>query len=224
MAGGSPPSFISFTCANCQALYHVVKVEAGPETTEAEVTCLACGAPLPGREGKFVLKYFMLRHGATVQYGAVDRPRPENVPRRQFSARPQPPVRSGGARLLALFWPPGRRRRCSAQTVADEDAVGGFGHAAEPAARYGLRARRLLLGMLQSQKRASAGTEAVQRKEEKYDSATIAHDRVIRRQFLVIGQRPGRPRSSSTRWTSTVGTEFTLRRAPPQERQRTHRP
>jgi hypothetical protein len=129
-----------------------------------------------------------------------------------------------GARLLALFWPPGRRRRCSAQTVADEDAVGGFGHAAEPAARYGLRARRPLLGMLQSQKRASAGTEAVQRKEEKYDSATIAHDRVIRRQFLVIGQRPRRPRSSSTRWTSTVGTEFTLRRAPPQERQRTHRP
>ncbi len=64
MAGGSPPSFISFTCANCQALYHVVKVEAGPETTEAEVTCCACGAPLPGREGKFVLKYFMLRHGA----------------------------------------------------------------------------------------------------------------------------------------------------------------
>ena len=51
MAGGRPPSFISFTCAHCQALYHVVKVEAGPETTEAEVTCRACGAPLPGREG-----------------------------------------------------------------------------------------------------------------------------------------------------------------------------
>jgi hypothetical protein len=40
-----------FTCAHCHALYHVVKVEAGPETTEAEVTCRACGAPLPGREG-----------------------------------------------------------------------------------------------------------------------------------------------------------------------------
>jgi hypothetical protein len=59
MAGG-----ISFTCANCQALYHVVKVEAGPETTEAEVTCRACGAPFPGREGKLVLECFMLRHGA----------------------------------------------------------------------------------------------------------------------------------------------------------------
>jgi hypothetical protein len=64
MAGGRPPSFISFTCAHCQALYHVVKVEAGPETTEAEVTCLACGVPFAGREGKFVLKYLMLRHGA----------------------------------------------------------------------------------------------------------------------------------------------------------------
>ena len=49
---------------NKEALYHVVKAEAGPETTEAEVTCHACGAPLPGREGTFVLKYFMLRHGA----------------------------------------------------------------------------------------------------------------------------------------------------------------
>ena len=64
MAGGRPPSFISFTCAHCQALYHVVKVAAGPETTEAEVTCRACGAPFAGREGTFVLKYFMLRHGA----------------------------------------------------------------------------------------------------------------------------------------------------------------
>ena len=30
MAGGRPPSFNSFTCPNCQALYHIVKVEAGP--------------------------------------------------------------------------------------------------------------------------------------------------------------------------------------------------
>jgi len=63
MAEGRPP-FISFPCAHCQALYHVVKVEAGAETTEAEVTCRACGAPFTGREGTFVLKYFMLRHGA----------------------------------------------------------------------------------------------------------------------------------------------------------------
>ena len=58
------------------------------------------------------------------------------------------------------------------------------------------------------------------RGKKKHGVATVAHDRVTRRQFFVIGQRPWRLRSSSTRWTSTVGTEFTLCRAPPQERER----
>ena len=86
MAGGRPPSFISFTCPNCQALYHVVKVEAGPETTEAEVTCRACGAPFPGRDSSSNTLCCATERAV----GAVDRPRPENVPRRQFSARPKP--------------------------------------------------------------------------------------------------------------------------------------
>ena len=64
MAGGRPPRF---TCPNCQALYDVVKVEAGPETTLQEVTCLSCGGPLPAREGKFVLKYFLLREASRSQ-------------------------------------------------------------------------------------------------------------------------------------------------------------
>jgi predicted Zn finger-like uncharacterized protein len=67
MPGGRPRSFNSFTCPNCQALYEIVKVEAGPETHFQEVACRACGAPFPGREGKFVLKYFMLRK-ASVEY------------------------------------------------------------------------------------------------------------------------------------------------------------
>ena len=29
-----------------------------------DVTCFACGAPLSGRDGEFVVKYFLLRHGA----------------------------------------------------------------------------------------------------------------------------------------------------------------
>jgi len=53
--------FNTFACPNCNALYQVVKVEAGPETADREITCLACGSPLTGREGKFVLKYFLLR-------------------------------------------------------------------------------------------------------------------------------------------------------------------
>ena len=48
----------------CQALYQIVKVEAGPETIDREPTCRACGGPLAGRDGKFVLKYFLLRKAA----------------------------------------------------------------------------------------------------------------------------------------------------------------
>jgi hypothetical protein len=33
MPGGRPALFKSFTCPNCRALYHIVKAEAGPETT-----------------------------------------------------------------------------------------------------------------------------------------------------------------------------------------------
>jgi hypothetical protein len=51
----------SFTCPNCRALYHVVKAEAGPETDSREIVCRACGRPLAGRDGGFVLKYFLLR-------------------------------------------------------------------------------------------------------------------------------------------------------------------
>ena len=62
MADRRPPTFRSFTCPNCQALYHVVKGEAGPETVDKNVACRACGAPFAGREEGFVLKYF-LRNG-----------------------------------------------------------------------------------------------------------------------------------------------------------------
>jgi hypothetical protein len=51
----------SFVCPNCGALYELVKMEAGPETVDRAVACLFCGAPLSGREGQFVLKYFSLR-------------------------------------------------------------------------------------------------------------------------------------------------------------------
>jgi hypothetical protein len=51
-------------CPNCNALYQIIEVEAGPESFEREIACLACRRPLPGREGNFVLKYFMLRKAA----------------------------------------------------------------------------------------------------------------------------------------------------------------
>lgn len=49
-----------FQCTNCDAQYQVVRVEAAPVTVDREITCLSCGAPLQGREGRFVLKYFLL--------------------------------------------------------------------------------------------------------------------------------------------------------------------
>ena len=55
--------FNTFTCPNCNALYQLVKVEAGPETDNREIACPVCGAPLAGRDGKFVLKYFLLSKG-----------------------------------------------------------------------------------------------------------------------------------------------------------------
>jgi hypothetical protein len=57
-ASKSPPLF---TCPNCKALFQCVKVEAGLETGDIEIGCQVCGGPLAGREGKFVLKYFLLR-------------------------------------------------------------------------------------------------------------------------------------------------------------------
>jgi hypothetical protein len=51
----------SFHCPHCDALYELIKVEAGSETVDRQITCRACGGPLPGREGHYILKYFMLR-------------------------------------------------------------------------------------------------------------------------------------------------------------------
>jgi hypothetical protein len=65
--GGVMPSKPAYFCPNCDALYQLVKVEAGPETSDREIACRACGAPLPVREGKFVLKYFMLREATRVR-------------------------------------------------------------------------------------------------------------------------------------------------------------
>ena len=51
----------TFHCPNCMAKYEIVRVEAPPEpTTDREIECTACGAPLHGREGKFLLKYFLV--------------------------------------------------------------------------------------------------------------------------------------------------------------------
>ena len=43
-------AFDAFACPNCDALYQLVKGEAGPETLDRALMCRACGGPLPGRK------------------------------------------------------------------------------------------------------------------------------------------------------------------------------
>ena len=50
---------VHFNCPHCNALYHLVKTEAGPETKDREITCRACGGPLPACDGMFICKYFL---------------------------------------------------------------------------------------------------------------------------------------------------------------------
>ena len=47
---------VPFRCPTCG----IVKVGAGPETVDRQINCRTCGALLVGREGPFVLKYFLL--------------------------------------------------------------------------------------------------------------------------------------------------------------------
>jgi predicted RNA-binding Zn-ribbon protein involved in translation (DUF1610 family) len=55
----SPPPTL-FHCPICGAKYTIVRVEAPPgPTTGREITCISCGGPLNGREGAFLLKYFL---------------------------------------------------------------------------------------------------------------------------------------------------------------------
>ena len=50
-----------FECPNCAAKYEFVRVEAPRvPTTDREITCVSCGGPMNGREGKFILKYFLV--------------------------------------------------------------------------------------------------------------------------------------------------------------------
>jgi predicted RNA-binding Zn-ribbon protein involved in translation (DUF1610 family) len=53
------PETSRFNCPNCGAEYKLVRAEAGPPP-DRQIVCRRCGAPLQGREGKFILKYFLV--------------------------------------------------------------------------------------------------------------------------------------------------------------------
>lgn len=48
-------------CQNCGVRYQVVHIGVESVETNHQTECLACGAPLQGRDGRFVLKYFLLQ-------------------------------------------------------------------------------------------------------------------------------------------------------------------
>jgi hypothetical protein len=49
-----------FDCPHCQAKYKLVRVDAPIVEIMQEITCRSCGGPLQGREGRFIMKYFLV--------------------------------------------------------------------------------------------------------------------------------------------------------------------
>jgi predicted Zn finger-like uncharacterized protein len=45
-------------CPHCAAAYRVVHIEA--QSDPVEIACRSCGGPLAARDGKFLLKYFLV--------------------------------------------------------------------------------------------------------------------------------------------------------------------
>jgi hypothetical protein len=63
-----------FNCPHCDALYQVVKAEAGPEAINGDIACRVCRGPLAARDREFVLKYFFLRKAGRRQVWGQKRP------------------------------------------------------------------------------------------------------------------------------------------------------
>jgi ssDNA-binding Zn-finger/Zn-ribbon topoisomerase 1 len=55
-----------YACPTCGAEYKVVRVEMTTGAPEGRLTCRKCGGPLRAREGRYILKYFLV--GAPRRY------------------------------------------------------------------------------------------------------------------------------------------------------------
>ena len=62
-----------FECPHCKAKYDAVRMEAPPVEADTEIICISCRGPLRGREGPFVLKYFLVsrREGTRAAAGVA---------------------------------------------------------------------------------------------------------------------------------------------------------
>jgi DNA-directed RNA polymerase subunit RPC12/RpoP len=57
----SAPPAMAFACPTCGAKYKIVPVEAPAEAAaDRDIACYDCGGPLRGRDGAFILKYFLV--------------------------------------------------------------------------------------------------------------------------------------------------------------------
>src|ERR1700722_7626202 len=57
------PSANVFDCPTCQARYKLVRMECDDVKFDGQIACRNCRAPLQGREGKDILKYFLVGRG-----------------------------------------------------------------------------------------------------------------------------------------------------------------
>jgi len=60
-----------FNCPTCNGRYRIVRAEADSRSFIGTIECYYCGGPLTGREGNFVLTYFV-----------ADKPRTQAKPSR----------------------------------------------------------------------------------------------------------------------------------------------
>jgi predicted RNA-binding Zn-ribbon protein involved in translation (DUF1610 family) len=60
-----------FACPNCGARYTLVRAEADGASMSGQLECRSCGGPLNGREGRFVLKYFLVDRPKIPAMGAL---------------------------------------------------------------------------------------------------------------------------------------------------------
>jgi hypothetical protein len=49
-----------YACRTCGTEYKVVRVEAKTTVRDGRLTCSKCGGPLHAREGRYILKYFLV--------------------------------------------------------------------------------------------------------------------------------------------------------------------
>jgi hypothetical protein len=77
-----PNALPLFRCSGCFALYHVT-AQAVSHAVDLKVTCQVCNEPLVAREGKLVLKYFLLRKASPLDVRRA----------RQGFLRTKPPAR-----------------------------------------------------------------------------------------------------------------------------------